>query len=100
MGGLGSGRWSWHRKARTVEECRVLDLAEFARGGFLVAGYTGRLRWLRGETEIASIGYFVRPVVDGLVLILSYAWTPWGDTNAQAVGEPALLETPPVHFAG
>src|SRR5262245_33812871 len=27
MGALGSGRWGYHRKATSVEECRVLDLA-------------------------------------------------------------------------
>jgi hypothetical protein len=41
MGSWGSGRWGYHRKATTVEDCRMLDLGEFDRKGVFVPWYTG-----------------------------------------------------------
>jgi hypothetical protein len=31
MGGTGSGRWTYHNKKRTVEECWAIDISEVAR---------------------------------------------------------------------
>ena len=31
MGGTGSGRWTYHDKKRTVEECWAIDVSDVAR---------------------------------------------------------------------
>ncbi len=60
MGGLGSGRWGWHRKATTVEACLDLDLGVFSRGGrAMVPGMTGTLRWIKDGVEKSSVNYTV-----------------------------------------
>jgi hypothetical protein len=99
MGSWGSGRWDFHSKATTVEECRVLDLGEFARKGAFVPCYAGSVRWSRGEEVVASVAYTVRPVGDELVLQLSYRWTLAGEAG-QDVELPIRLETTPLHFGG
>ena len=35
MGGYGSGRWAWHTKKTTVEECEALDISGLYREGLL-----------------------------------------------------------------
>ena len=99
MGSWGSGRWGYHRKATTVEDCRVLDLGEFARKGALVPWYAGSVSWSRGEEVVASIGYTVRPAGDGLILQLSYRWTRAGEAG-EDVELPIRLETTPLYFGG
>ena len=99
MGSWGSGRWGKHRKATTVEDCRVLDLGEFARKGALVPWDAGSVSWLRGEEVVASIGYTVRPAGNGLILQLSYRWTRAGEAGKD-VELPIRLETTPLHFGG
>jgi hypothetical protein len=37
MGGYGSGRWGWHSKADTVDDCRILDACRWSREGILRA---------------------------------------------------------------
>jgi hypothetical protein len=66
MGGFGSGRWGWHRKASTVESCLDLDLGVFTRRGRTPApGTAGVLRWLKDGVETSTVGYRVEqgPVV-------------------------------------
>jgi hypothetical protein len=99
MGSWGSGRWGYHRKATTVEDCRVLDLGEFARKGAFVPWYAGSVRWLSGEEVVASIGYTVRPAEDGLILQLFYRWTRAGGAG-EDVELPIRLKTTPLHFGG
>jgi len=43
----------------TVEDSRSLNVLEFARKGYLQDGYSGGIRWLQGDRETGSIGYFV-----------------------------------------
>src|SRR5690348_3832049 len=97
MGGSGSGRWHYHSKATTVEECRVLDLTDLARQGAFKPWHTGVLRWLRGHTEIASAGYIVEPDHTGsLTLRVSYRRVARGEH----VDLPIALEATPLHFGG
>lgn len=60
MGGYGSGRSSYSFRT-TVDECRVLDVAEFNREGFLDEAYAfagpGTSTWRRDGEEVASIGW-------------------------------------------
>ena len=41
MGGPGSGRWGWHDKKATVEDCLTLSAGTLARDG-AVARYADR----------------------------------------------------------
>jgi hypothetical protein len=96
MGSLGSTRWGRHRKAMTVEHCRVLDAGLLARKGSLQPGRTGTVSWSRGGQEIDSVGFEVRQVQATLSIVLNY--------NIMQTGEPVRLpiplETTPVHFGG
>jgi hypothetical protein len=99
MGGFGSGRWGWHSKKTTVEDCKTLDLHQLAREGSFVAGRAASLRWLRGEQETGSIGYTVHPRESGLLLVLSYRWSR-ADGEGQSVELPIPLETTRPRFGG
>jgi hypothetical protein len=96
MGGMSSGRWGWHTKRQTVDESRTLDLSELARDGAFAPGRSGRVRWLRGETETASISYTVGEQAGGLVLTLHYTLMRSGES----VDIPVRLETTRLRFGG
>jgi hypothetical protein len=96
MGGIFSTRWDGHRKATTVEECRVLDLGLLARDGAFWPGCSGTARWSRGQEEISSIGFLVLPAPQGLLLVLNYRLGQPGES----VEVPIRLETTPLHFGG
>jgi hypothetical protein len=100
MGAFGSTRWGLHGSATTVEDCRVLDLLWLARQGAFIPGHTGTVRWSRGEKEVASLGYAVRPSGGGLTLWLSYRWRRAGSAVGEAVEIPVPLETTRPHFGG
>jgi len=53
MGGLGSGRWSQHRKKKTVEDCLTLDIIGLVRGKLIRPGeyITGQLDWTRPVSQ-------------------------------------------------
>jgi hypothetical protein len=53
MGGIGSGRYGWRRKA---EDCRALDIGMLRRAGCLRPGHAGHLQWTRDGQLIASVG--------------------------------------------
>jgi hypothetical protein len=61
MGGPRSGRWRWHDKGITVEECLVLSIAHLVRKRLVVPGaWTSEsLSWKpTGEQEpFAKIGF-------------------------------------------
>lgn len=62
MGGYGSGRWGWHSKKDTVEECRSLDANRWMREGILRENLHtwGGWNWLNYAGEkTSSIGYEV-----------------------------------------
>jgi hypothetical protein len=82
MGGMGSGRWTWHRKARTVEASRTLDIGLVTRGRTPAAGQSGTLTWSRGDTIAASVGYTVLSRAEVLILRLNYSWTPHAPGSA------------------
>jgi hypothetical protein len=75
MGSSGSGRWGFHRKAVTVERCRVIDLAALVRG--VTPGGAGTVRWSRGGIELASINYELLSN-SGIprAIRLTYQWAP------------------------
>ena len=61
MGGPRSGRWRWHDKQVTVEECLVLSIAQLVRQRLVVPGAwtSGSMSWKQtGEAEpFAKIGF-------------------------------------------
>lgn len=75
---MGSGRWGWfHRKKRTVEECRALDLGAILRGRDPTPGLAGTLTWSRRDEVVASVGYVIAGSPGGgLAVRLLYTWTP------------------------
>jgi hypothetical protein len=91
-----SSRWGWHTKRQTVEGSRTLDLSEVARKAAVHAWCSGRLRWLRGETEVASLCYTVSEEHGTRVLTLEYKITRTGEV----VRIPVRLETTRPRFGG
>ena len=55
MGGYGSGRWAWHTKKITVEECFKLSI--FALKPWLRPDMAGTSRWSRNGRETGSISW-------------------------------------------
>lgn len=53
MGGCGSGRWGWHSKKDTVEDCLVLSVKDLRRLGYLRPGGSvwGSLQWSQVRTS-------------------------------------------------
>lgn len=102
MGGLGSGRWSAHSKALTVEECLVLDTCKLARDGLLVRAWgSGSLTWSNTATgeKTASVSWTREPAgEDGVRLRLRYA-VGRGDRRREA-DEPVLLSPTRPPFGG
>ena len=57
MGGYESGRWGWHWKKTTVEECLQLDMAQLNREGMLSwdLRWLGTWRWTYADGATCSI---------------------------------------------
>jgi hypothetical protein len=96
MGGIWSSRWGWHTKRQTVEESRTLALSELARTAAFGPGRSGRVRWLSGETEIASLSFTVGEEDGSPVITLEYTITSTGE----AVTIPVRLEATRPRFGG
>ncbi len=96
MGGYGSGRWSWHSKATTVEECRSISIKWLVDHKVVGNGKTsGRITWNSGS----SIGYAVKLVQDReCFLELSYTFK---NSNEQKdITLPVFLQTTHPKFGG
>jgi hypothetical protein len=90
MGGSGSGRWRWHDKKTTVEECLIRSAGKLARDGSIAQSPgSGWLQWTNTATgeRTASIGYSREMDSDLVVLRLRY-------TAARCDGESVSLEEP------
>ena len=102
MGGAGSGRWGWHDKKTTVEECLVLSASKLARDGIIAQSPgSGWLWWTNTSTgeRTASAGYSREIDGDVVVLRLCYRVTGWsGDKHD--VEEPIPLRTRPSAIGG
>lgn len=97
MGSSGSGRWNCHRKAPTVERCRVIELAAVTRAGVPA----GTLRWFRGGTETASVGYTLTAAVDDQrSLGLTYRLTDRTTGAASEIVYRVALERVPIPRGG
>ena len=101
MGGYGSGRWGWHTKKTTVEDCRHIDAVRWQREGILRIGthQCGSWHWRDPQTgaDRASIGYEVRAVkFFGACLRLFYTW----DKQAQSLNYHVRLVATRPNFGG
>ena len=102
MGGAGSGRWSWHDKKTTVEECLVLSAGKLARDGIIAQSPgTGWLWWTNSATGAlsASAGYSREVVDERVVLRLRYSVTR-RDGETHDIEEPIWLQTTPSAVGG
>jgi hypothetical protein len=102
MGGSGSGRWGWHDKKTTVEECLVLSAGKLVRDGIIAQSPgSGWLWWTSTATgeRTASVGYN-REIDDDLVVLrLRYTVTRRGDYKHD-VEEWIPLRTTPSAVGG
>ena len=103
MGGYGSGRWNWHTKATTVDECRHIDAARWMREGILAPDLrcSGGRVWKHGYTgePTASIGYEVNTTIPEPWVRLSYTSTPRRGEPQHYDYRISLATTQP-HFGG
>lgn len=67
-----------------------------ARKGYFAPWFTGHYRWLRGETETASVSYLMWPENEGLVRILMYKL----NKTQQEINVRVPLETTRPRFGG
>jgi hypothetical protein len=102
MGGSGSGRWRWHDKRSTVEECLILSASNLARDG-IIAESPGAvwLQWTNTATgeRTASLGYTRELDNDLVVLRLRFTVTRRGGEPVD-IEEPIWLQTTPSAVGG
>jgi hypothetical protein len=98
MGGYNSGRWGYHTKKCTVEECRTLDIAEFRGKGFLRPGQvcSGTCRWTNWQgKETSSLGY----TTTGYAIRLHYTIT-WINGKSEQINYEVPVVWTPCNFGG
>ena len=88
MGGYGSGRWGWHRKKTTVEQCFSIDAAKWMREGILPEGVV-HSGWQWGFIHYEVHSADVEPRVQ-----LTY------DRSGQHLEYSVFLETTQPQFGG
>ncbi len=100
MGGYGSGRWGYHTKADTVEDCLILDTADLSRRGTLQAQLltSGYCHWTYASGKQCSIGYEIDTDDTTGRARLFYTATVRGE--AAAMDYRQGLEAVPRHFGG
>ena len=104
MGGTGSGRWTYHIKKRTVEECWVMGISEIARVVDLSkpGSFSGSLRPIKPATgkRMSPVRCTLKVGGDGTPLLgLSYAVSVWRDPEDR-VDEAIRLQTTQPNFGG
>jgi hypothetical protein len=97
VGGSGSGRWGWHDKKTTVEECLILSAGKLARDGIIAeSAGSGWLWWTSTATaaRTASLGYSREVVEERVTLRLHYTVTRRDDQKHDVDESIVLLTTP------
>jgi hypothetical protein len=100
MGSSGSGRWKYHEKKRTTEECWALDVADLPRGTLDKGVPSGVLRALRldGRNSILCVRWVLKLEGEGPVLTLSYR--PCRRVEEQEIIERVQLLSTQLHLGG
>jgi hypothetical protein len=97
MGGYGNGRWGWHTRKRTVEECGVLDIDALIGAG-LLNSHTGLIEWtnpMSGEKN--AITYQLKPTDVPTCL---YLYILYKTNQEDPVRQPITLLSKPQPFGG
>lgn len=101
MGGYGSGRWQFHEKKLTVEECMALDCGKLVRDGLIAREPgSGSLTWhnVRTQQKTGSVSFYREVLGDQVIFRLRYDITR--QETKQDINEPIPLETTPLHWGG
>jgi hypothetical protein len=100
MGGSGSGRWNYHEKKLTTEECWALDVANLQWGTLDGETSSGVLRALRldGRSSVLCVRWALQLGGEGPALTLSYR--PYGREERRQIIERVQLLTTKPHFGG
>ena len=94
MDGRGSRRTASY--CSTLEDLHRIDLAYLRRQGCLQPNRVGSLRWSRGGSQVASIGYRVEPDV----LVLDYRTCRPGEEAWQEVTQRVAFAHTAQHLGG
>jgi hypothetical protein len=97
MGGYGSGRWQWHARATTVEECRRIPITLLREALEHGPPYSGRIWWTLGDQPSGDISYRLEERNGRLVMRLLYRIT---DKETKDYDYPVFLQTTHPHFGG
>jgi hypothetical protein len=89
MGGSGSGRWGWHIKKTTIEQCAAIDSAQWTRAGILHDGCicSGQQSFIRYDVNTA----------DGMH---SYVNLTYDLRSGEHLDYLVFLETTQPHYGG
>jgi hypothetical protein len=100
MGASGSGRWNYHEKKLTTEECWALNVANLQWGTLDGETSSGVLRALRldGRSSVLCVRWALQLGGESPVLILSYR--PCRRTEGRELTERVRLLTTKPHFGG
>jgi hypothetical protein len=100
MGGSGSGRWKYHNKKLTTEECWALEVADLPQDtvdGGTLSGVLWALR-LDGERSVLCVRWALQLRGESPVLTLSYRPCRRAERR-ELTDRVTLLATKP-HFGG
>jgi hypothetical protein len=99
MGGSGSGRWKYHEKKRTTEECWALDVADLPQGTLDKGAPSGVLQAVRldGRSSVLCVRWALE-LGENPVLTLSYQ--PYRRAEGRELTERVRLITTEPHFGG
>jgi hypothetical protein len=89
MGGSGSGRWGWHFKKTTIEQCATIDASRWTKAGILHEGGT-RSGW---ES-------FVHYHVNITDVMHPYANLRYDLRSGARLDYPVALQTTQPHYGG
>jgi hypothetical protein len=100
MVGSGSGRWNYHEKKRTTENCWALEVADLPRGTLDGGMLSGVLRVLRldGVRSVLCVRWALELVGESPVLALSYRACRRAE-GREIIERVRFLTTKP-HFGG
>ena len=100
MGGSGSGRWGWHSKAITVEECLSFSAGDLKAALARGSGQDGNVWWTSRGEETGRISYRTEQRGGALVLRLRYMRTGQGGGEQKDINYTVGLTTTRPNFGG
>ncbi len=102
MGGRESGRWRWHSKKGTVEDCCCLDIKRMVETDVIVwdIWHSGTWRWSDSRTgeTVSTVGFEVDTLRNS-----SFSWLRLHykiNRTEEVVDYRIRLQTTPPHYGG